>query len=264
MRHFRIFLLFFQDILQERSRAFVWFLISIVNPLVAIIFWHGASLDASRSSQLSLSAISSYYFILLFASSMLLAHIDSDVGYIDILEGRLTSYITKPYSYFWQKFFVEFSYRLLQGVYGIIAFFILTSLYGRLVSVVSDPFQIVVAVVIALLAFFLSFTLKMIVGLSALWFTDFRGFQQFMDVIIWLLSGLIVPLSFYPVNIQRIASWFPFAYMLYHPVQVFQGVYQNGDLFWIIVHQLFWLTIQLMIYQRMWKSGVRRYTGVGE
>ena len=264
MRYARIFLFHFQDILQDRSRALVWFLVAIINPLVAIIFWRGATLDpAASNSSVSISQISSYYFYLLFASSLLLAHIETDVGYYDIQEGRLTSYLLKPFSYLQMKFYTEFSYRLVQGFYGIIVFILLRSLIGSFVTFVRTPQAITLIILIGLLAFCLSFLFKMIIGISALWLVDFRGFQQFSDVVVWLLSGLIVPITFFPSQIQLVAHVLPFSYMLYHPILAFQGLYDVNRLVGIALTQIIWIALLFGIYKILWMRGIKKYTGVG-
>jgi len=123
MRYLRIFSIYFQDAFVQKSRSFVWFLLSLTGPFMFLLFWTGAKV--TKNAGFNLSAISSYYFLLTIASSLLMAHIENEVGIIDIHEGGLVNYLLKPFSYFWLKFFLEIPWRILQSIMGGIVFLLL-------------------------------------------------------------------------------------------------------------------------------------------
>src|SRR3989338_261262 len=117
MRYLRIFSLYCQRMLEYRMRAFVYFLMSLVNPLILILFWQGTS--TSARSGWSSQEITSYYLLLIVATGLLIAHIETEVGVEDIKEGGLTPYLLKPFSYYLFKFMTEISFRLLRSMYSI-------------------------------------------------------------------------------------------------------------------------------------------------
>src|SRR5689334_7180600 len=106
MRYFRIFLLHFQQAFALRSRSLVWFGISLFNPVTFLIFWTGAYNEKSTLfAGWNLSYVSTYYFLLVIASSLLIVHIEEDISYWDIQQGGLSRYLLKPFSYVKSKFF---------------------------------------------------------------------------------------------------------------------------------------------------------------
>ncbi|HVZ59032.1 MAG TPA: hypothetical protein VG935_04755, partial [Patescibacteria group bacterium] len=62
MRYFRIFLLHFQEAFEYRSRSFVYFLLSFINPLILLAYWWAVYHTKNQGvAQWSLSGITSYY-----------------------------------------------------------------------------------------------------------------------------------------------------------------------------------------------------------
>ena len=131
MRYGRIFLLQCQNVLQERGRAFVWFLMAAVSPLILILFWKGAAGNKTIAPGWDFASLASYYFFLTIAFSLLVCHNEEDVSRLDIKEGNLVNYLTKPFNYFQRKFLEEFSYRILQAIYGIIICSIFLLIFGK-------------------------------------------------------------------------------------------------------------------------------------
>ena len=265
MRYFRIMLLHFQHIFEHRSRSFVWFLVSLFSPLLFILFWSGAFQGRSEiAPSWTFSRMTSYYFLLTIVGATLMAHIEDDVSRYDIREGGLVKYLMKPFSYYWMKFFEEIHYRLLQGFYAIIIFSIFTLFLGEFV-VITDNFVIfMLSLVVAVMAYFLSFTFKMIIGLVAFWTTDIMGIYHLTDIILLIFAGYIVPIELLSSPIATIAHALPFAYMIYYPVIAFQGRFGISDLFSVIFMQMIWLSVIFLIYRLMWKRGIRRFTGIGQ
>src|SRR3989344_4548029 len=166
IEHLKIILLHFEHIIEHRARSFVWFLLALINPLILILFWRGASQE-NIASQISLPELTAYYFFLIFGVTFLMAHIEEDVAYYDIKQGNLVRYLLRPISYYWIKFYEELPYRVLQGFYGLIILAILFSFFGNFASLILTPLILILSVLIAIFAYFISFTFKMIVGLLA-------------------------------------------------------------------------------------------------
>lgn len=263
-RYWSIFLLHFQHAFESRSRSFVWFLLALINPLIYLLFWRGVIGESqSVMSGWQLSSIASYYFLLIIANAMLTSHIEETVAQEDIQQGYLSSLLLKPFNYFKLKFFEEIPYRLIQGAFGIVVFGVVTLLLNQLVTITSQFEVIMVGILIVILAFILSFTFKMVVGLAAFWFTDAFGFQQIMMVTTIILGGSIMPLDLMPQFLQQISKYLPFAYMIYYPVMAFTGRLDVGELTRTVVVQLVWLGIFYLLYRSLWKRGIRLFTGVG-
>ncbi|MCX6731284.1 MAG: hypothetical protein NTZ55_05540, partial [Candidatus Roizmanbacteria bacterium] len=50
----------------------------------------------------------------------LTSHVEQEVAEMDIKQGELVNYLTKPISYYWINFIGELPYRVLQAFYAAI------------------------------------------------------------------------------------------------------------------------------------------------
>jgi ABC-2 type transport system permease protein len=261
MRVIRIFLLHFQVVFAERSRTLVWFLTSLIGPLTMILFWKGAG---NRIVNWNFSQVTAYYFLLIIATALLMCHVEDDVANLDIHEGNLVRYLIRPFPYFWMKFLEDISWRLIQGIFGIIVLFFAIIFFGMFFSMTTNPPTILLACLIALLSFFMTFIYKMVLGIAGFWMSEMRGLFEFSDMLMFITAGYIAPLFLFPQQLERIAYFLPFSYMIYFPVVSFQGKFSTGILLSIIGIQLLWICLFACLYGFLWKKGVKKFTGVGQ
>lgn len=265
MRYARIFLLHFQEAFALRSRSVVWFLIAVMNPLVIFLFWSGAYADnGAIFPQWSISSVATYYFLLVIASSLLIVHIEEDIARWDIQQGGLSRYILKPFSYAQLKFFEELPWRLIQGFFGMVIFAGFWFLLGGFGTLVHDPLGIALTILIAVCAYMISFLFKMIVGLSALWITDYSGLQQLVEVVILTFAGMLMPIEFFPDAVQRVAYALPFPYIIYFPIIALQGKLTAVQSVQTLAIQAAWIILFALLYCVIWKKGMKLFTGIGQ
>lgn len=265
MRYVRIFLLHFQDAFQNRGRSFVWFLLSLINPLMVLLFWRGAfQSGGSPLSGWTYESITGYYLLLVIAGSFLQVHIEEDIARRDIQSGFLSSYLVRPLPYVVRKFFEELPWRIIQGSFGIVVFFVFSFVLKGGFVFVHDAVSIAASTLIVLLAFFVSFLFKMILGISALWVTEYSGLQELVGVIDIIFAGFIMPLALFPSLIRTISYILPFSYMIYFPIVSFLGKLTPQETLETIGIQLVWILIFWIIYQRLWKMGIKKFTGIGQ
>lgn len=184
MKYVKIFLLHFQFVLHHRARSFIWFLIPAVETGLLLLFWLGA-LKTNNILGLSIPSVISYYLFIAVLSVFLVAHVEDDVAREGIREGKLTSYLTRPISFYWIKFIEEFPYRLLQGFYGVVILVILTLIFGKFYIFTNDILVIFLSIIIVILAYFLFFTYKMIIGIFAFWLIILSSGFFYLSRIFW-------------------------------------------------------------------------------
>ena len=264
MKYVKIFFLHFQDAINDRSRSVVWFLISLINPVVYLLFWKGATENSTQSiQQWTMTSFASYYLLLVIAGAFLMVHIEEYIAWYDVKEGYLANHLLRPVSYFWQNLFHELPYRLLQGSFGLIVLFLFFLKYPELVQLVQNREQILLALLIVLFAHFLSFCLKMLLGISALFTTDFYGLSEFVGVVILVFGGFVIPLDLFPEQLKQVAFLSPFPYMFYYPILSIAGRLESYELMRVVAIQFVWICILVGCYKFVWKQGIQLFTGVG-
>lgn len=263
-RSFRLFMLHVHNNLTQRGRAFIWFMLSVVNALIFLALWKGSVLKNSGSMTMWDSFSLSSYFFLLIVGGSLMAYVEDDVAREDIQEGGIARYLLRPYSYIGFKFLEGTPFRILRILYGILTLAAFTFFYGRLFSLPTDPWAIAGALGLATLALVMSFIFKMIIGILAFWLTDINGLYLFLDITILIFAGFIMPIGLYPPLMERIAYLLPFSYMIYFPVLALMGKLNGVETFRVLGIQLFWIAALWTVYTQLWRAGIKKYSGVGQ
>ena len=265
MRYFRIFFLHFQDVFHNRGRAFVWFLVSFITPLLLLMFWQGAIREHGEVyGQWNSSAITSYYLLLAIAMSFLIAHIEEDVAFRDIKEGALVKYLVRPFPYFFLKCMEEIPWRIIQGSFGILIFLFFRFVLGLSLPLAHGMVGILLAIIILTLAMAVSYVFKMVIGLTAFWTTDFWGTVAMIEFAFSIFGGIVAPLVLYPPPLFLVAQILPFAYIVYFPVVAIEGMLSVDQSLRVIGIQIVWIVLLYMLYGWLWKRGVKQFSAVGQ
>jgi ABC-2 type transport system permease protein len=259
----RIFLLFSQHALEYKSRSVVWFLITLFQASTYFLFWRGAIATGQTSIPWSGSQVISYYLLLIVAGTLLHIHIEEEVAYEDIQYGRLSQYLTRPFSYIGFKFFQELPWRIVQGTFGILTL-LLVSLFLPGLSIFPHRDMIPFTILMILVGYALSFIYKMCMGVLAFWTTDYRGLGNLETMVFMVFGGLLVPLHFLPDSIRAVALAQPLAFILYYPVLAVEGILTTREITWVLLVQAGWLVVFAILYRVLWSRGVRRFSAVGQ
>ena len=97
------------------------------------------------------------------------------------------------------------------------------------VTAPTEPLRWLAFAVAVALAVLVSFGVRFLVNLASFWLLDHRGPTLIALVVSHLLSGLIVPLAFFPEPFDTLARLLPFASMLQIPIDVFVGEPLGGN-----------------------------------
>ncbi len=178
----------------------------------------------------------------------------------DIDRGPLVSYLAKPIDYTGFKFFGELPRVILYIFFGILTYlctylFIPLPLPTSLNVLLFIPFFIVAYIV----AFLLVFTFS----LGTFWISRQWWLRNLLSLLMMLAGGGLIPLSFFPVQLQVLLSLLPFQYCYYIPAIILQGYYSLEHLLPIGVLSVIWLVIRWALTRLVWNLGRRKYEGPG-
>lgn len=70
------------------------------------------------------------------------------------------------------------------------------------------------------LAAVVSFQLRFLFGSAAFWTPDYRSLFMLVFPVLWLLSGFVVPVDFFPEPLRALVDWSPLIPLLMAPVRV--------------------------------------------
>ncbi len=106
-----------------------------------------------------------------------------------------------------------------------------------------------------LLAVVVSFGIRLLLNASAFWLLDVRGVLSVWSVAAGVLSGLVLPLGWFPGWARAILSWTPFPALFQTPIDVFT---ERGDALGLLGQQLGWAAALVLAGRVALTGGARR------
>lgn len=105
------------------------------------------------------------------------------------------------------------------------------------------------------LAVVVSFGIRFLLNATAFWLLDVRGLIAVWGVVGGVLSGLVLPLAWFPQWAQTVLSWTPFPALFQTPIDVFV---ERGDPVGLLATQLVWAVLLLLAGRVALTRGSRR------
>jgi ABC-2 type transport system permease protein len=108
-----------------------------------------------------------------------------------------------------------------------------------------------------------SFLVWSLAGYTAFWLEDAESVMWSFAVVCNLLTGMFIPLAFFPKWSIPIVEMLPFSSWSYIPTKIYIGLYEpDAQAFLLFVH-LSWIAVLLILNKAVWRSGIKKFTSVG-
>ena len=184
-----------------------------------------------------------YIFISFITSVMISVDISHDISR-EVKDGSIAINLVRPLNYEKRMLFQGLGSILYNFiVIFIITFSITTILYYKFFGYVS---------IVRILLYFFS------VKITNMW-----GLSQIMQAIVNLLSGMLIPIAFFPEWAQAIINLLPFSSSIYTPTMIYLGKITGVDIIIALGLQIFWVIVLMIISKIMWKALIKNLTILG-
>ena len=90
-----------------------------------------------------------------------------------------------------------------------------------------------------------------------------KGVSSILIMIADILSGTVVPVSFFPDFLKMISKWLPFQYVSDLPFQIYTGTVSFQSAFFYTVIQVIWLFLLIMLGKILLKGIMKRVSVQG-
>jgi len=223
--------------------AFGW----MIPPLIYLFVWSAAAGNGEVAG-ISRAEFTAYYLVLVFVNQLTYAQTNWTLGDM-IRAGMLNSWLLRPLAPLYQVLSTE-----VAGKVVFMAFVLPVSL---LLAVVLRPtFQATTAdIVLFSLSLLLAWGLRFLWGcwlaMLAFWTARADALLAVQDGLVFLLAGVVAPVSLLPDGLQHASKILPFRYMVGFPVE--QG----------FCCQVLWLIFAASLSGLVWRLGLRRYSAIG-
>jgi len=108
------------------------------------------------------------------------------------------------------------------------------------------------------LAVVISFGWRFILNVTAFWTTDAYGVSRMAYLGVLLLTGLTVPLAFFPDGVREVVRLLPFGAFMNTPAEIYLGVVSGPSLGAALGVQVAWAIGLAVVGRALYGRGVRR------
>lgn len=104
----------------------------------------------------------------------------------------------------------------------------------------------------------MSCAITVLVGITLMWTISGEGIVNLAPSVVFLLSGMLVPIPLFPDWAQPVLEFLPFRALVDAPYRVYLGNIPTEELGGVILHQWVWVAILVGIGRTLLRRGLRR------
>lgn len=204
----------FKDYNIYKSNFYLFTLNRIVEVIVYIFVWQAIYNQTGETGVFSLSQMVTYYILAISFSSIATWGINEMMAH-SIRNGQINKELLNPISYFKYYFGINLGVIAFATVIGI-ATFVICSVFWQL-ALPTNFIDFILCILVILLGIPVTFFIQMIVGTIGFYTNSIWGMQILRRAIIQIFSGIIAPISLFPLWFQELSKFLPFKELIYTP-----------------------------------------------
>lgn len=179
----------------------------------------------------------------------------------DIKFGHLSKFLLKPISFFYYYMVFQLGHVFIETVLKLVLLGGLMMVFGLTISTSWQSlgvFSLFIPIV-----FWCAFNLFSIISLLTFWLTEAWALRWTLTIVFRFLSGMLVPISFFPVYWQRLFYFLPFEHLTYTPISLLQNQITWHEGLKALVILLVWTVGLHIVRETIWRTGLKSYEGNG-
>lgn len=240
----------FLMMLAYRSDYYTGILIYSINIGAYYFLWSAIYGAKEHIQGLSVVQMTTYVAIAWMARAFYFNNIDREMA-LEIMEGKVAVELIRPYSYLGMKTMQA----LGEGIFRLLLFSVPGLVIVSLIFPVKftwDPGVWGLFGVATLLSFFINTELNILTGITTFFLFNNSGLIRAKRVVIDLFSGLLLPISFFPIWAQHIMKYLPFQGISYIPSMIFTNGFSHHQAILAIWQQCIWVVVLLLPIYLLW------------
>jgi len=247
---------------QYRANLLMYLLYWLVSPIIYLAVWTSIANSKGSVNGFTANDFITYYMVLLIVDQITSNIVIHTFAY-KIQDGTLSGELIRPIHPMLTNALVNnvsFKGLTIMGMTPV--WIILYFLFKPDFSGVTWQ-GLLLSIPAMILGFAIGFLLSAAITSLAFWTTRVYSVHEFYFALILLFSGQFVPLPLMPKVIQDIAQYLPFQLLLYYPIQLILGKLSSAQIIQGFVSAGIWLAISILLFNWVWREGVKRFSAVG-
>jgi ABC-2 type transport system permease protein len=200
--------------------------------------------------------MTTYVAVSWMARAFYFNNIDREIA-LEIKEGKVAVELIRPYNYLGMKTMQAFG----EGIFRLVFF----SVPGLVIVGLVFPMEFssngatwFLFAFSLLFSFIINTQINLVTGMLTFFLFNNDGLMRAKRVIIDLFSGLLLPISFYPMWAQDVMKYFPFQAISYIPSMIFTEGMKGNEVLQALLLQGFWAIVLLIPIQLLWVLAKKR------
>jgi len=182
----------------------------------------------------------------------------------NIQDGTLSNLLIQPVSPYGIWFFRDFGSKIFFLTLGLLGYAVVCVFFNKYL-VPSPAFGYFFFFLLSLLlASLLQFFLFESLSLLSFWVENTYGIRFTMRVIMEVLGGALIPLSFFPEILEKIFLFLPFHFLIYLPMKIYLGKMEMNQIPLKLSIEVGWIVGFGILNLFVWKRGIRQYVAHGD
>ncbi len=245
--------------MQYRSFFFVLAFGWMIPPLVSLFVWTAAA-EGQSLGGLNRGEFVAYYSILIFVNQLTYAQSNWTLGAV-IRGGGLNAWLLRPLPPMYHVLSSEVAGKVVTLIFVLPVSLVLAAiLHPELHAGLPEALFFLCSLA---MAWALRFLWGCWLALLAFWSGNASALLAVQDALVFLLSGVVAPVSLLPAGMQALARLLPFRYMVGFPVEILVQRLAGGELLLGLACQAGWVLLALLLTTATWRLGLWRYTAIG-
>jgi len=249
----------FVNILAFRLRYYTGIITYLINVTVYYFIWRAVFANAAGSLLgFSLAQMLTYVNVGWIIRSFYWNTIDQEMAY-EVIEGKIAMDLIKPVSVQW----MWLTRAMGESGFRLILLTAPTAIVIALLFPVLPPashLHFALFLFAALGSFLLMGAINFLIGTCAIPLKSILALIRAKYWLIELLSGLLIPLSFFPRPFQVLSSWLPFEHIAYTPLQIYLGRLSLAASLRRLALEYVWVAALLLLGHLWWTRATRKIT----
>src|SRR5277367_2901113 len=248
----------FVNILAFRLRYYTGIITYLINVCVYYFIWRAVFASSGPIAGYDLPQMVTYISVGWSLRSFYWNTIDQEMAY-EVIEGKIAMDLIKPVSVLW----MWFSRAMGESAFRLVLLTVPTAVIVALVFPVQRPSSAVnfgLFLVAALGSFALMVAINFMIGTCGIPLKSILALIRAKYWLIELLSGLLIPMAFFPDRVQKVLAWLPFEHIAYTPLQIYLGKLDRGSALRALGIQWLWVIALLWLAHVWWERAARKIT----
>lgn len=178
----------------------------------------------------------------------------------EVKDGSISMNLIKPINYRARIVFMGFGSFIFSFLTLFLPGAILISIYALYNGINITLTSIILFLISIILGFLINIYYSYMFGMLAFKFYNIWGISQIARAVIMLVSGAMIPLTFFPEIIQKAFNFLPFSSIIYTPAMIYLNKLSTIEIAKSIGLQILWIVILLFLSKVMWNKIIDKLT----